>query len=225
MKQREIISEVRVKPYHAGTFTNQIAKIINVKKGESIGELELRALCKDLSSEELQHFIDELNGEACLYCIGMSDEPQDVHKADKLFNVVKMLEKLKGVGYENQDEGGGGSQPMDFPQENQEALRLPVKLRTPQAMDYWRKLQENGYVTSDFKPLGTKKQMALIAIEFSTAMGWKTKYKPFADLWGHNAKSMQEAVRRIRNGNREEWQVIIENIFRTQQNNNNTPTS
>ena len=180
----------------------------------------------------IKAYLDEMVGEACLLLVGMTSFPADNEKAERLFKVVELVSEAlmpdypsrQEEGSENQDEGGGGSRPMDFPQESQVALTLPSKLRTPQAMDYWRKLQENGYVTSDFKPLGTKKQMALIAIEFSTAMGWKTKYKPFADLWEHNAKSMQEAVRRIRNGKREEWQVIIENIFRIQQNNNNTPT-
>lgn len=217
----EPIIKISVSPTHAGTFRNQIAKILS---GE-IGEVELLAMCKNLDNEDLQHFIDELNGEACLYCVGMNGVSKDNYKAIRLFNIVKKLEKLQGGGYQNSQAGGGDSQPMDFPQEKQvNTTALPEIFTSPQATTYWQKLYEANYVTRDCRPLGSKKLMALIAVEFSTAMGWRTKYKPFADLWGHNAKSMQEAVRRIRNGHREEWQVIIENIFKTQQNNNNTPT-
>lgn len=218
----ELISEVSVNnPDHRGRFKQTIKRLANGEMDEN----ELLNSLQGRSQEYIKRLIDEINGEACLLCIGMRGVSQDNMKANMLFKAVETLEaELLEGGYRNSKGWGGGSSPTDFPQENQEALTLPAILRTPQAMDYWRKLQKNGYVTSDFKPLGTKKQMALIAIEFSTAMGWKTKYKPFADLWGHNAKSMQEAVRRIRNGQREEWQVIIENIFRIQQNNNNTPT-
>lgn len=179
----------------------------------------------------IKKYLDEIVGEACLFSVLGSI--QDHHKARLLFDIVELVSEAllpnypsrQRAGYQNPQVGGGVSQPVDFPQEKQvDTAALPREFKTDQAITYWQKLYEANFVTRDCKPLGTKKQMALIAAEFSHAMGWKTIYKPFAELWGHNNKSMQEAVRRIRNSNREEWQVVIENIFKTQQNNNTTPT-
>ncbi len=111
----ELISKVSVNnPSQAGTFTNEIAMFLDGK----VGEVELTTKCKNLSSEKLQQFIDELNGEACLYCVGMSGLPKDDFKANRLFNLVALLEaELQGVGYRVSAVGGGGNPPTDFPQE------------------------------------------------------------------------------------------------------------
>ena len=207
----ELISKVSVNdPSQAGTFTNEIAMFLDGK----VGEVELITKCKNLSSEKLQQFIDELNGEACLYCVGMSGLPKDDFKANRLFNLVALLEtQLQGVGYRNSDVGCGGSRSVDFPQENQECLTLPDELKSPKAQVYGKRLQEAGYVTSKYRPLGSKTQMAAIAYYFSIALGLHYRYKSFAKLWDYKEANMQTLYSKIDKFDDLTWYEEIKKLF------------
>ena len=43
--------------------------------------------------EYIQQFLDEINGEACLYSVGMTGFPQDDEKATRLFALASRIEK------------------------------------------------------------------------------------------------------------------------------------
>ena len=65
---------------------------------------------------------------------------------------------------------------------------LPTNLTSEEAMKYWKRLQEAGFVDADCKllPETTRKQAMCIAEDFSERIGVKSKWKTFEQLWGIN---------------------------------------
>ena len=63
---------------------------------------------------------------------------------------------------------------------------LPEALSTAEAMKYWKRLEELGFVDSDRKllPDTSRKQAMYIADVFSDKLKLKAKWKPFERLWG-----------------------------------------
>lgn len=65
---------------------------------------------------------------------------------------------------------------------------LPEPLNSEEAMQYWVKLQQAGFVDNKCRLLSetTRKEAMYIADLFSEKLGLKTKWKPFEELWGLN---------------------------------------
>ena len=65
---------------------------------------------------------------------------------------------------------------------------LPEALNSEDAMHYWVKLEQNGFVNNKCRLLAetTRKEAMYIADLFSDKLGLKTKWKPFEILWGLN---------------------------------------
>jgi hypothetical protein len=65
---------------------------------------------------------------------------------------------------------------------------LPTNLTSEEAMKYWKRLQEAGFVDTDCKllPETTRKQAMCIAEDFSERIGVKSKWKTFERFWGIN---------------------------------------
>ena len=63
---------------------------------------------------------------------------------------------------------------------------LPEALSTDEAMKYWKRLEELGFVDSDLQllPDTSRKQAMYIADVFSDKLKLKAKWKPFERLWG-----------------------------------------
>lgn len=188
----EPISEIYVSPDHAGRFKQTIKRLANGEMDEN----ELLVSLRGRSQEYVKRLIDEMNGEACLLCIGMKGVSQDNIMANRLFNAVETLEaELQGVGYRDSAVGGGGNPPTDFPQEKTPRERLPEELSTEKAMQYWRKAVKVGFVDENFNLSNTVTMdsktiqitdfiIANFCFTFSTKLGLKYKYSYFKKLWG-----------------------------------------
>ena len=73
-----------------------------------------------------------------------------------------------------------------------DAVELPPKLCTDQAMLLWQRLQQAGYIDDDYQPVGLSRTMsALLANDMITRLSTETerllgiddKWKPFEQLW------------------------------------------
>lgn len=188
----ELISKVSLDPDHVGRFKQTIKRLANGEMDEN----ELLVSLRGRSQEYVKRLIDEMNGEACLLCIGMKGVSQDNIMANRLFNAVETLEaELQGVGYRDSAVGGGGNPPTDFPQEKTPRERLPEELSTEKAMQYWRKAVKVGFVDENFNLSNTVTMdsktiqitdfiIANFCFTFSTKLGLKYKYSYFKKLWG-----------------------------------------
>ena len=60
------------------------------------------------------------------------------------------------------------------------------RLTSTEAMRYWKRLEEQGFVDSDCQllPETSRRQAMYIADIFSDKLGLKSKWKPFENLWG-----------------------------------------
>lgn len=85
----ELISKVSVEPDHKKSFPVSIRQYLEGK--HSIDWFIAKA--RMFPKEYVQQFIDEVNGEAALYSVGMTGIPQDDEKATRLFHLAEMLEK------------------------------------------------------------------------------------------------------------------------------------
>ena len=65
---------------------------------------------------------------------------------------------------------------------------LPDALSTEEAMALWEKVQEAGYVDSNYQPLISRTQSALLADAMAERLGIREKWKVFEVLW--NRKNM-----------------------------------
>ena len=65
---------------------------------------------------------------------------------------------------------------------------LPAMLRTPEAMTLWKKAQDAGYLDTNYQPLISRTQAALLADAMARRLGIKEKWKVFETLW--NRKNM-----------------------------------
>ena len=65
---------------------------------------------------------------------------------------------------------------------------LPNCLASEEAMEYWKRLQEAGFVDTNCKllPKTTRKQAMCIAESFAEQIGVKSKWKTFEQFWGIN---------------------------------------
>jgi len=66
---------------------------------------------------------------------------------------------------------------------------LPDALSTEEAMALWKKAQEAGYVDSNYQPLISRTQSALLADAMAERLGIRKKWKVFETLW--NRKNMR----------------------------------
>ena len=60
---------------------------------------------------------------------------------------------------------------------------LPDALSTEEAMALWKKAQEAGYVDSNYQPLISRTQSALLADAMAERLGIREKWKVFEVLW------------------------------------------
>lgn len=69
--------------------------------------------------------------------------------------------------------------------EQQEPIQLPDVLATDEAMKYWRRLQQAGFVDNHclLLPETTRQQAMYIAEAFAEKLGVNAKWKTFQDLW------------------------------------------
>jgi len=62
-------------------------------------------------------------------------------------------------------------------------LDLPPQLSTKQAMVYWGRAIDAGWVDPDYQPLISKAEASLLADYMGRKLGLTERWKPFADLW------------------------------------------
>jgi len=60
---------------------------------------------------------------------------------------------------------------------------LPAKLATKQAMGYWQRAQEAGWIDDNYQLLITKAEASLLADYMGRKLKLTERWKPFADLW------------------------------------------
>jgi hypothetical protein len=70
-----------------------------------------------------------------------------------------------------------------------EASNLPEALSTEAAMALWKKAQAAGWVDTNYQPLISRTQAALLADAMAERLGIKEKWKVFEGLW--NRKYMR----------------------------------
>ena len=97
---------------------------------------------------------------------------------------------------------------------NEGSQPLPEALSTAEAMKYWKRLQELGFVDSDRKllPDTSRKQAMYIADVFSDKLKLKAKWKPFERLWGIGNLA-QEKYKMIETGIAPRRQKDIAKVF------------
>lgn len=64
---------------------------------------------------------------------------------------------------------------------------VPRELMTEEAMTYWQKLRDEGFIVADGFALAkgvSNNQATYIAYRFSEKLGLEPKWKPFMKLWG-----------------------------------------
>jgi len=61
---------------------------------------------------------------------------------------------------------------------------LPSALATTQAMEYWHKAQEAGWIDENFQPLISNPKAALLADYIGRKIGLVDRWVPFTQLWG-----------------------------------------
>ena len=69
-----------------------------------------------------------------------------------------------------------------------DASAMPASLCSEQAMILWKKAQDAGYVDTNYQPLISRTQAALLADAMAERLGIKEKWKVFEGLW--NRKNM-----------------------------------
>jgi len=62
-------------------------------------------------------------------------------------------------------------------------VNLPAKLATKQAMKYWQRAQEVGWIDADYQPLITKQHAALLADFMGRKLKLEKRWKLFEELW------------------------------------------
>ena len=83
--------------------------------------------------------------------------------------VLKYLEQVKGISIAKTN-----SKPRPI---------LPDQLNTNEAMKYWERAKQAGFVNKDYSFNGTNYQMAYFAERFGEKLKLKNKWKPFIELW------------------------------------------
>jgi len=64
---------------------------------------------------------------------------------------------------------------------------LPERLASEKAMKMWQRLQEAGYIGTDYQPQRlSRTEAALLADEMATRLGIRDKWKTFERLWNRN---------------------------------------
>ena len=89
---------------------------------------------------------------------------------------------------------------IDLAQQDMTALRvakenaMPRELGTAEAMCYWQRLLEKGFVEKDFKlaTKTTRKQAMYIAESFAEKLGLRSKWKLFQEFWGINGLAQEK---------------------------------
>ena len=74
--------------------------------------------------------------------------------------------------------------PLPDPPQKGRGYELPEVLATEEAMALWRKVQEAGWIDSQYQPLISRTQAALLADAMAQRLGIKEKWKVFEGLWG-----------------------------------------
>ena len=70
-----------------------------------------------------------------------------------------------------------------------EPSHLPEVLATDEAMTLWKKVQAAGWVDTNYQPLISRTQSALLADAIAEKLGIRQKWKTFETLW--NRKNMR----------------------------------
>ena len=89
---------------------------------------------------------------------------------------------------------------IDLAQQDMTALRvaeknaLPSELGSAEALRYWQRLLEKGFVEDNFKLASetTRKQAMYIAESFAEKLGLRSKWKLFQDFWGINGLAQEK---------------------------------
>jgi len=69
---------------------------------------------------------------------------------------------------------------------SQADANLPAKLATKQAMGYWQRAQEAGWIDTNYQPLITKQHAALLADYMGRNLNLEQRWKLFEELWHTN---------------------------------------
>lgn len=84
----------------------------------------------------------------------------------------------------------GGQSTANLPDNKAKATEpgdLPERLATEKAMTMWLRLQEAGYIGTDYQPQRlSRTEAALLADEMATRLGIRDKWKTFERLWNKN---------------------------------------
>lgn len=89
---------------------------------------------------------------------------------------------------------------IDLAQQDMTALRvaeknaLPPELGSAEALRYWQRLLEKGFVVDNFKLATetTRKQAMYIAESFAEKLGLRSKWKLFQEFWGINGLAQEK---------------------------------
>lgn len=108
--------------------------------------------------------------------------------------ILSIPERRKQIRYQ--------SEHPDF--QPKEALRtdhLPPKLRTPEAIEIWRRLYTESLVDNECQTLCSRTESGLLAAAIAKRLQIREVWKTFEDLWGiRNLKSARDKAFDYQNG-------------------------
>ncbi len=76
--------------------------------------------------------------------------------------------------------------PEEKQADGEKQTKLPEPLATPQAMKYWKRLQDAGLMDENYYPKVSRTKAAFIANELSECLNIPFKWKYFEELWKRN---------------------------------------
>ena len=99
-------------------------------------------------------------------------------------NMDDDLDSLADVLAKRTEECEKISQQVKQQQEEQENKRvLPDELSTAQALIYWQRAKDKGFIDANYKFNGTNYQLTYFAKVMAEKLNLINKWKPFRDLW------------------------------------------
>ncbi len=191
--------------YNIGEYAERILSYVRAS-GDKDMMLECCKVDRDVLHRLMALIEDKRAIASLLKCVGC------------LFNIHNMaLEKIWGINEEdienckycidiygkcylmNDDEKVICLIPKPGEEDRIPQKQMPDVLNTNEALKYWEKAKELGFVDEDFKFIGTKYQMAYFAELMGTKLNLKHKWKPFTELWGYNkfAQTRHESKERF----------------------------
>lgn len=92
---------------------------------------------------------------------------------------------------------GNDACPTDEMHTDESDIELPPELATPEAMKYWKGLQEAGFVSVNYGKTNklSRRTAAYIADLFAIKLDLKSKWAPFEQLW--DLKNLRQEMSKI----------------------------